>query len=329
MNPLLWIDGLFAELCGTFSGPLKEEARRLPFTLGLAAEPFTPWSHVFSQEVTLAAPALVAEAMPELPDEVVREALFAHALAVIHAMAIDRIEDGQVEPTPALGKVLAAARLRRNALLARVVGGRAGGLDPDTADRELLDAARQERAILLGRRRVDFAIYEALSRRKQSAGMLASSALAARVGWSPARAAALRRVLLGAAMGLQLYDDVIDWEDDGAAGRSWAVSLARGRLRGSLSEAPEANEGRPAVERDAAEVHAAGVLPRMLERARFHFHATARLAKVLGALRLARWAEERAASLRELADREGRSAGYVSRARKLAPWARAVLDPRA
>jgi hypothetical protein len=326
VNPLLWIDGLFAELCGSLSGPLKDEARRLPFTLGLAPEPFTPWSHVFSQEITLAAPVMVAEAMPELPGEVVREALFAHALAVIHAMGTDRIEDGQVEPTPTLRKVLAAARVRRNELLARVAAGRDMPLDPDTADRELLDAVRQERELLLGRRRVDFAMYEALSRRKQSAAMLGSAALAARAGWAPPRSAALRRVLLGAAMGLQLYDDVIDWEDDAAAGRSWAVSLARGRLQSSRSGA---SAGDAVVEQRAAELHAAGVLPEMLGRARFHFHATARLAKVLGALRLALWARERATSLRELAEREGRSAGYVSRARKLAPWARAVLDPRA
>jgi hypothetical protein len=164
-------------------------------------------------------------------------------------------------------------------------------------------------------------MYEAVSRRKQSAGMLASAALAARAGWAPARSAALRRVLLGAAMGLQLYDDVIDWEEDAAVGRSWAVSLAR---RASLpGEALETTAMR------CESVHAAAVLPRMLARARFHFRATGRLSEALGALRLARWAEERAASLGELAKRESTSAGYVSRARKLAPWARAVLDPSA
>ncbi len=275
MSPLLWIDGLFAEFCGSFSGPLKEEARRLPFTLGLAPEPFVPWSHVFSHEITLAAPGMVAEAMPQLPEAVVREALFAHALAVIDAMGMDRIEDAQVEATPSLRKVLAAAKERRNALLARVAGGRDMILDPRTADRELLEATRQEREMLLGRRRVDFAMYEALSRRKQSAGMLASAALAARSGWSPSRAAALRRVLLGAAMGLQLYDDVIDWEEDAAAGRAWAVAIARGSApivvprRGAGHDRQFGARGSPDV------VHAAAVLPRMLDRARSHFRATA------------------------------------------------------
>src|SRR5262249_6793652 len=97
MSALLWIDGLFAELCNSFPGGLREEARRLPFSLGFAPDPSTPWSCVFSHEVTLAAPAMFAEAMPALSQIAVRHALFAHALAVIGAMGTDRIEDGQVK----------------------------------------------------------------------------------------------------------------------------------------------------------------------------------------------------------------------------------------
>ncbi|MFO0588556.1 MAG: hypothetical protein U0441_13490 [Polyangiaceae bacterium] len=323
MDALLWVDGLYAELCSSFSGSLKEEARRLPFTLGLAREPETPWSHVFAQEITLAAPALVAEAMPEVPASVVQKALFAHALAVIDAMGRDRIEDNQVAATPALRRVLDGIRARRDHLLMRVADGRGAPLDASSADRELTLAAQLERDLLLGRRRVDFAIYEAVSRRKQWAGLLASSALAAYAAWTPSRTAALRRVLLSAAMGLQIFDDVIDWEEDAATGRAWAVALARGALRQASW-----SEGAPAKTTRGSDVHGASVLPRMLDRARFHFHVAGRIGGVLGAARLARWAHERSASVRDLAERERRSAGYVSRAHKLAPWAHAVLAPR-
>ena len=328
MDALLWVDGLYAELCGSFAGPLKEEARRLPFTLGLSREPETPWSLVFAQEITLAAPALVAEAMPEVPVSVVRKALFAHALAVIDAMGRDRIEDGQVNATPALRKVLDGIRARRDRLLLRVADGRGAPLDPASADRELVLASQLERDLLLGRRRVDFAIYEAVSRRKQWAGLLASSALAAYAEWTPARTAALRRVLLSAAMGLQIFDDVIDWEEDAASGRAWAVALARGAQRqASLAQTPR-SDGVLVKSTRGSDVHGASVLPRMLDRARFHFRVAGRIGGVLGASRLALWAHERSASLRDLAERERRSAGYVGRARKLAPWAQAVLDPR-
>lgn len=331
MEALLWVDGLFVEFCHSFSGPLKDEARRLPFSLGFTRDPSAPWSHVFTHTVTLAAPVLVAGALPALPDEVLRDALFAHALAVIEAMGVDRIEDGQVRATPALRKVLAAARAKRDKLLRCVLDGATMPLDPAFADRELLDATAQEKEILLGRRRVDFGIYEAISQRKQAPGMLACAALAARAGLGARKAAALRRALMGAAMGLQLYDDVVDWEDDAASGRSWAVALSRSARRIDGGGAP--SRSGPAVRQVGPagtardEVHATSVLARMLARSRFHFRASSRRASALGALRLSAWAAERAAAVGHLADREAHDAGYVNRARELASWARAVLEP--
>ncbi len=335
MDALLWVDGLFAEFCGSFSGPLKEEARRLPFTLGFTRDPGAPWSHVFTHEVTLAAPVLVAGAMPALPEDVLRDALFAHALAVIEAMGVDRIEDGQVQATPSLRRVLSGARARRDKLLRAVLGGAPMPLDPAAADRELIDATAQEREILLGKRRVDFELYEAISQRKQAPGMLACAALAVRAGFGPTKAAALRRAVMGAAMGLQLYDDVVDWEEDAGSGRSWAVALARLAQRtppivaaGRVGGAPLVRVIGPAgSSRDV--VHATSVLAQMLARSRFHFHSASRRAAALGARRLAAWAAERASSMGHLADREASNAGYVNRARELASWARAVLAPGA
>ncbi len=185
MSALLWVDGLIADFCNSFSGPLREEARRLPYTLGFAREPFTPWSRVFNHEVTLAAPALVGEAMPGVRAEAVKHALIGHALAVIEAMGTDRIEDGQVVPTPALCKVLGAARSLRDEHLVLAAGGQPV-LDPGDVDREFNEAMMLERDLLVGQRDVDFRTYESISKRKQVCGILGVDALAVRAGWDRA-----------------------------------------------------------------------------------------------------------------------------------------------
>jgi hypothetical protein len=320
MSVLLRVDGLFAAFCDSFSGALREEARRLSFTLGFAPEPLLPWSQVFSHEVTLAAPSLVAEAMPGVPEACVLHALFAHTLAVVEAMGTDRIRDGQVVATPLLRQVLAAARAVRDEQLALAAGGEEASLPLDATDRDVADAVGLERRLLLEQRSVDFMTYEALSERKQAPGILASEALAARAGWDGTKRRALGRVLIGVGMGLQLYDDVVDWEGDAAHGCSWALALTRPH-GSSIAPSGAGVDAR----RLRAEVHASGVLARLLRRSHWHFRSAAKRASALGALKLARWADERADFLRRLAEREEKHAGYVNRAHSLAPWARTVL----
>lgn len=323
MNALLWVDGLLAEFCGSFAGALREEARRLPFTLGFAKDPSVPWSRVFNHEVTLAAPAMVAEAMPDVPLDAVKHALIGHALAVIEAMGTDRIEDGQVNPTAALCKVLGAARSIRDEHLLLVARGERRMLDPAVIDHEFNDAIRLEREILVGQRPVDFELYEAISKRKQVCGLMGCDALAVRAGWEERRRAALRRVILGVALGLQLYDDVVDWEEDAAHGRSWVLALVLSQKR-ALRPWPAPVD--PYEHR--ARVLASGVLARMLRRCRLHFRAAARRARAVGTSRLAAWCGERAELIGQLAEREVQSPGFVIRARALAPWARTVLQPQ-
>jgi hypothetical protein len=316
-SALPWVDAFFTKLCGTIAGALRDEARRLSFTLGLAPEPFIPWSKVFSHEVTLGAPWLFAEAMRGVADDAVKHALFAHALAVIEAMGADRIEDRQVRPTAELRCVLSLARALRDEHLARAADDDDVIEDARCADRELDAALRQERELLCAGDGVDFLTYEAVSGRKQAPGLVATVALARRAGWDAGQCAAARQALLDIALALQLYDDVVDWEQDAAAGRCWALSLARSESRSGRR--PTDAAGR------RAQVHATGVLARMLRRARFRFRAAGRRAAVLGASRLAVWAEERARSLDHIAERETHHAGYANRAHALAPWARAVL----
>lgn len=316
MSVLPFVDDLFSEFCGTLSGSLRDEAHRLAWTLGLAPEPKIPWSRVFSHEVTLGAPALFAEGMSRVPKDAVHSALAAHAFGVIEAMGVDRIADGQARSTQALGSVLSALRSARDEHLVRCAG-RADAVElAARAGAELGRALAAERQWLARPEGADFVSYARISEQKQAPGLVATVVLAERAGWDPFQIAMARRALLDIALALQSYDDVVDWEEDAQSGRSWAVAISR-----NVRFLPAAEElGSP-----RASLHASGVLVRLLRWSRIRFRASARRAVVVGARRLAAWAEQRAMTLLPMAEREERCAGYLHRARALAPWAHAVL----
>jgi hypothetical protein len=310
------IDDLYAAFVAMLPAALAEPALALAATLGLAPSPAVPWSEVFTHEITLGAPRLVAEAMPSLSDALVRDATLAHLLAVIEAFGTDRIEDGQVPETPALAAVLAHARRARDEALARVAPDESYQL----AERETLAAIHAEQEALRGGGAVTFHRYLAISHGKQRVGLPASLALSAAAGSSARRARSLSRMLDDVWVALQLHDDVIDWEDDLARGGAWAVSLA--------AHAPTCIEG---CDGDAKlvsmrkRVHQSGMLARMLQTSARRFRAARRRAEALGASRLASWARQREASARDLWRHEAESPGFANRAHALSAWARAVL----
>jgi hypothetical protein len=314
MNIQELVDELYQAFADKLEPSLRAIALDLPRALRLAPEPDMPWSRVFSHEVTLGAPALFAESMPVTSAQV-REAVLAHLLAVVEAFGTDRIEDKQVEPTPAVLAVLDQARRDRTLAIERLFGGR----PPDsvgfaTADVETTQAIRHERELLASARPVSFDVYEHASLAKQSAGLVASVALARAARCDERRCSAVQRTLESVALGLQMYDDVVDWEDDVARGGSWAVCLTRG-----------AEIAQPRRDDARLDVLASGVLHAMLVRAMHHMRAARRRAAGLGAGRLVAWAESREARLRALVSAELRSAGYAVRAHALAAWAGEVL----
>ena len=113
MDALDLVDELYAAFAASLPRALAKEALDLSLTLQLAPSRGVPWSRVFGHEVTLAAPALVAEAMPYVSPELVRDAVMAQAFAVIEAFGTDRIEDRQIEPSEALVDVLTRIRTAR------------------------------------------------------------------------------------------------------------------------------------------------------------------------------------------------------------------------
>ncbi|HEY8090967.1 MAG TPA: hypothetical protein VIF09_24060 [Polyangiaceae bacterium] len=313
------VDEMVEAFLGGLGGPLARYARDLPRVLGLAQERDCAWSRVFGHEVTLGAPALVAEAVHP-PADIVRDAVLAHALAVIDAFATDRIEDGQVPASPELLAVLGCARRQRDRAVTRIFGGPPlPDCDFALADARVVRAIRRERELLLSCRPVDMATYELVSRAKQSPGTIASLALARVSGWGDRRCRAVQRMLEEVALGLQAYDDVVDWEGDVERGGSWAQCLMRSPGPSALFR----------VESDSRAVRPrllqSGVLSRMLGRAVRHLASARRLASALGARRLASWATGRQARFEVLLRAEARSAGYTVRAHALSAWAGEVL----
>ena len=328
MNISDLVDDLYEVFADRIGGPLGESARDLPRLLSLAPVA-VPWSRVFSHEVTLGAPALFAEAMPGLNPGTLRAAVLAHLLAVVDAFGTDRIEDEQIDGTPEVFAVLGRARVERDRAIVRLFSGRpvpAPVPTPDdgdfcdfrAADVTIGRAIRRERAIVLSGRPVPFDVYERASLEKQCAGVIASVALARAAGWDTRRCRAVRSVLESVALGLQLHDDVIDWEDDVQRGGAWAVCLMRGAEPGSID---------PQRRREAlrTQVLQSGILGAMLSRACAHMRRARRRAAALGAHRLSSWSRQQEWRLRGLAAAETSSAGDAVRAKALAAWASEVL----
>ncbi len=96
------------------------------------------------------------------------------------------------------------------------------------AQRETLAAIAAEQRVFRSGEAVTFDRYLSVSHGKQRVGLPASLALARVAGWDARRTRALARLLDAVALGLQLHDDVLDWEDDLARGGAWATLLAAG-----------------------------------------------------------------------------------------------------
>jgi hypothetical protein len=186
------------------------------------------------------------------------------------------------------------------------------------ADATTEAAIARERAHFGNGGATTFREYEAIAADKQCVGLPASMALAAAAGWDRARIAAVRHILTDAYVGLQMNDDVVDWEDDLTRGGAWALSLARGELDGIAACHPRPDAAR-------ALVLSSGVLSSLLARAESRFRCARDRSVSLGLTSLAQWAHEREAAVAELREAEARHAGYAVRAHALHAWALEVL----
>src|SRR4051794_29289451 len=163
------LDALYLAFCETLPTELRLVGRQLPYCVKLAPKPDMPWSQVLAHEVTFAAPALFAQALPGITPGQVRDSFLAHALAVIEAFGTDRVEDGQTAESPELRMVLERLRLGRDRALACVYPiGADRELDYVAASAEVLESQAIERELMAAGASVDFARYEAIARGKAS-----------------------------------------------------------------------------------------------------------------------------------------------------------------
>jgi len=313
------IDSIWTAFCGTLPLDLQHEARVLARAVGLVPVTDVPWSNVFKNEVTLAAPALFAGAMALADQRVVMSATTAHMLAVIDAFAVDRMLDRQATGGTQMQRLLERIRAGRDRAICELTG------EPVSpyleSEYDAVCAINTERLLLQNGVPLSFADYSRLSLAKQAVAFPASLALARAAGWSGRHQRAVQHVLRGIVLGLQFQDDVVDWEDDWHTGGAWAVSLARG-LRSPESFATDTKEDMASLRRH---VHASGVLATMMNLSRLRYREAHRIAALLGAGVLAAWARDQEASAAELTERESGSAGYAVRAHQLSGWAMEVF----
>jgi len=315
------IDGMYAAFCHTLPGDLRELGRTLAYRLELAPIPDVPWSEVFGNEVTLNAPALVAEGMPGVHPAVVRDATLAHLLAIVDAFGTDRIEDRQIRAGPDLCELLRRIRRSRDQALARVCPTDADpSVDFVRADSEMLRAIATEQRLLRDGTEVSFDRYEDISLGKQALGFPACMGLARAARWNDGLRTSLKRLLACVWLGLQFQDDVIDWEDDLRRGGAWPVALARG-----TRTATPLRERRTEPDPIRTMVYESGVMAEMLRRACRQYGAAEVRAEALGMKQLASWARAKGDRAGSLAGMEHRHPGYAVRVHALAPWAAEVL----
>jgi hypothetical protein len=303
------VDDLYEGFADRLGTPLTASARDLPRVLRLASVA-QPWSQVFAHEVVLGAPAFFAEALTGVPSAMVRDAVLAHLLAVIDSYGTARIEDERIDASPHVFAVLSQARRERDRAMMRLFS-RTPLADTDfrAADAMTIRAVRRERSMLQSTYPVDLDLYEQTLRDKRCSAVLASVALARIAGLGTRRCRAVRATLESIALGLQIYDNVVDLEVDLQRGGTWAMCLMRGTM-------PPPYSGKHATRGASArsEVLGSGVLEVMLTRARVHMRAARLRASALRAHRLASWAGAQETRLASLVAAEADSAGFALRA---------------
>jgi hypothetical protein len=315
------LDDLYSGFCEDLPADLRACASDLPYRLHMAPEPGATWSSVFGHEVTFAAPALFAEAMPHISRAQVRDAMLAHALAVIDAFSTDRMEDSQIPRSYEIRDVIVHLRAARDRALSRVLPERGEAASFAVSHARMIAAVRAEGRVFGGLDVADFTRYERIAAGKTAIGLPASVALAQAAGFSEAEYRAVSKTLEAIWLGMQYHDDVVDWEDDYRRGSAWAVHLARGFVA-EMRPLDRRTESHPV--RDM--VLESGVLSHMLERSFRHFRAARKRAEALGVGGLAKWAkgkEEHAGMLSRL---ERQNAGYALRMHALSSWAAQVLS---
>lgn len=291
------IDEIYEQFTRTLRPSEQPHARALPHTLGMAPTRDTRWGQVFSQDVVRALPIFLTEVLPPGCDDLLYDALTAHALAIIAAFAVDHIQDGQIaRPPREVLRVVNELRRARDAALERLGPARCDPLfDYAIGEWDLAEVARMEQRFLREGARADFEVYDRVALEKQYAAFPAAMRLALAAGFPAERLELVRASVAGIALAFQMIDDVQDWKEDLDRGGSWPLALVM--------------EARDADADEVRRLFASGILSRLDERAADALGDAARAADALGATRLARWAEAERSAVLTYAARERETLG--------------------
>lgn len=312
-SSMIDVDSVYLDFCNDLPEAVRHAASTLAFQLELASDG-VPLSRVFPHEFTLAAPRLVADAIPCLSSQTVRSAVLAHILAVLEAIALDRLASRRIFMTPELRKVLAYVRTARNDACCS-----AEACMPEARFDLAFDRFEQaiaiQRSVLEGTQPASFALYDRLTAAKQSVMLPASSLIALQAGWSPDKRHGLRQMLTSIACGLQVHKDVVDWEEDHVRAGAWPCVLCAALAPDGVNETGS----------ERVRVLDSGILAVLLQRAHLHFAKARQLAEAMGLCGLERWTLAQTVAFHDLYQAESKYAGYAVRATALRLWAEEVL----
>jgi len=313
------VDAVFAEFADNLPESARATADQLAHLLQLAPNE-VPWSQVFPHEFTLAAPALVADALPSIPTSRVRSAVLAHMLCVLEGVARERASSGRIEIEPDLKRLWAFVRTARDEAAARMgFFVCAPESQFDLAFHRFEQVLAVERPLLDSLEPVDFALYDRITAAKQSLLVPACESIVQTAGWPAPKRRELREMIIKIGCGLRTYEDVVDWEDAQVHGGAWAVLLARELNRKTRADR---SARAPSVRTEVLE---SGVLALLLQRAHRAFSTARKIASSLELRDLSRWTAAQALALDELRRAEQEFAGYAVRAKALRGWAETVL----
>lgn len=295
------IDAAYERLVASLPTRLATVARDLPHRFGLTPNAGTPWSRVFNNPAVLGFPVLLLGSQRASKD-IRQRATEAHLFAIIAAFGMDRIDDGQITVGAAEHALIGIIRHARNQAIAPLTANAANEMASFAwGERVTMESVDEERAVFVRGEAATMDRYRSVSWKKQGLAFPASMAAVAAAGWSADEQKLVERLVVGAALGLQYRDDVVDWMDDFELAASWPVALLQHLPQGATVDDIE------------AQLHAEGGLVKLLEMSSDAFHDAGMAAEALGVAALATWAYGQAEQTAALAEREAVSPGYAVR----------------
>lgn len=231
-------------------------------------------------------PDFVADCLPDVPPQTVRDATLAHILSVVHSVTADGVAHSETPRHEAFA-LLRELERARDRVIARVLP--SGPEYFQAADRAASAARKEARAFFSDGTPVNLGDYLTVVRKTMAPRIQAGIVLAMAWGMQGEHLVLLEQALECAWVAREIQSDADGWRQAWRRGNAWVVHLARtARARECGGEHP--------TEPDliGAMVRQSGVLAAMYGCGSRLWQAAAQRAKSIRADRLAFWAKQEA-----------------------------------